>query len=274
MSARLFRLAYQLRTHKFADTQQDVLARNLGLLAAAIIVLQWLARGRPPLPVWHWLVLALILLGVLGLVVLRNWAARAGYVRFTPQPALDAPRPLRMAPDDKEAAFVTGRFEVEAKEAHLANLTAYWRSFGSREHAIMAIQPVSRFLLGSFPGERVGMWYIFFRPEEVEGALAGTVAFGAACQPGLRISYWRQPPSDGKKAKRPVREVVHLAFESEAGRERVWADLLADRRSKPRQRTCVTERPGIGAQSAGLRKPAGLLPSRHSAPRLGSNCSV
>lgn len=228
MTARLFKLAYQLRMHKFADVQQDVLARNVAIIAAAIIVLQWLVRGRPPLPIWHWLILALILLGALGLSVLRNRAAAAGYVRFTPQPALEPPALLAMAPDDKEAAFATGRFEVETKEGRLANLTAYWRTFGSREHAIMAIQPMSRFLLGGLPGERVGMWYIFFKPEEVAEVAAGTVTFGAARRPGLRITYWRQPRQEGKKPKKPVREGIHLAFETDAGRDRVWADLLAD----------------------------------------------
>ncbi len=124
---RLYKLAYQLRTHKFGEAQLDILARNLALFVAAIIVLQWLVRGQPALPAWHWLVLALILLAAVGLMVLRVLAARAGYVFFTPQPAHTAPTPLVMVPDDKEATLVTGRFEVEGKEAVLASLTAYWR---------------------------------------------------------------------------------------------------------------------------------------------------
>ena len=108
------------------------------------------------------------------------------------------------------------------------NLTAYWRTFGSREHAIMAIQHASRFLLGSLPAEQIGMWYIFFKPEDVESVAAGTVAFGGLRRPGLRVVYLRAPASDGKKPKKPVREPVHLAFETEAARDRVWADLLAD----------------------------------------------
>lgn len=225
---RLYKLAYQLRTHEFAETRLDLLGRNLALLAAAIILLQWLVRGRPPLPLWHWLVLALILLAALGLIVLRPLAGRAGYVAFSPEPGRSAPAPLAMDPDDKEATFVTGRFEVEGKEASLAHLTAYWRSFGSREHAIMAIQHASRFLLGHMPGGWIGMWYVFFKPEDVERVVPGEVTFGAARQPGLQIRYWRVPPQEGKKPKKPVLETVHLAFETEAARDRVWADLLAD----------------------------------------------
>ncbi len=228
MTARLLKLAYQLRTHKFVDTQQDVLGRNLALVAAAIILIQWLVRGRPPLPAWHWLVLALILLVALGLIVLRGWARRAGYVAFGAQPDLTKPEPLRMVPDGKEAAFATGRFEVEVKEAYLANLTAYWRTFGSREHTVMAIQHASRFLLGGLPSEMIGMWYAFFKPEDIDEVTAGTVAFGVGPRPGLQVVYRRLPPSDGKKAKKPVRETLYLGFETDAARDRVWADLLAD----------------------------------------------
>ena len=225
---RLYKLAYELRTHRFADAPLDVLGRNLGILVAAIILIQWLLRGQPPLAFWHWLLLALVVLGVLGLIILRWSAARAGYVSFTVHPGLPAPAPFPMDPDEKEATCATGRFEVEAKGGYLADLRAYWRTFGSREHAIMAIQHPSRFLVGSLPGERVGMWYIFFKPEDLESVAAGTLTFGALHQPGLRTIYRRVPPSDGKKPKKQVRETVYLAFETEAARDRVWADLLAD----------------------------------------------
>ena len=72
-----------------------MLGRNLGILAAAIILIQWLLRGRPPLPAWHWLVLGVILFGVIGLIVLRSSAARAGYVHFTPQADLPTPAPAQ-----------------------------------------------------------------------------------------------------------------------------------------------------------------------------------
>jgi len=228
MRARLFKLAYQMRLHRWGDTQLDVLARNLALLAAAIILIQWLLRGRPALPAWHWLALGLILFAALGLIILRAWAARAGYVVFTPQPHLAAPASRQMAPEAKEAHFATGRFEVAEKHGYLADLTAYWRSFGTREHAVMAIQHASRFFLGGLPADQTGMWYIFFRPEDIEEVTPGVVAFGASRRPGLRVAYRRLPPEDAKKPRKPSREVAYLAFESESGRERVWADLIAD----------------------------------------------
>ena len=229
MTARLFKLGYQLRMHRLGDTQLDVLTRNLAFLAAAIILIQWLLRGRPSLPPWHWAILGLILFVAFGLIVLSNWAGRAGYARFTPGAGLQPPRPLPMPASDKATIWATGHFEVEDKRGILANLAGQWRSFGSREHAVMVTQRPSRFLLGSLPPDRIGMWYAFFQPADVDDVSAGTVAFGAARRPGLRIVYRSLPQSDGKKPKKPVREVLHLAFEDEAARDRVWADLLSDR---------------------------------------------
>ena len=228
MTARLFKLAYQMRLHRWGDTPLDILARNLAFLAAAVILIQWLLRGRPSLPAWHWLALGLILGAALGSILLRTWAGRAGYVVFTPQPHLATPAPTKMAPEDKEAHFATGRFEVSEKHGHLANLAAYWRSFDTREHAVMAIQHASRFFVGSLPPDQIGMWYIFFRPDDIEEVTPGVVAFGARGRPGLRVTYRSLPPEDAKKPRKPSREVAYLAFENEAGRERVWADLIAD----------------------------------------------
>jgi hypothetical protein len=237
--ARLYKLAYQLRMHRLGDTQLDVLTRNLAFLAAAIILIQWLLRGRPALPAWHWLTLGLILFVAFGIIALNNAAGRAGYVRFAAQPAPPPPPPLAMSPDDKEPVRATGRFEVQEKRGFLADLPGYWRTFGSREHAVMAMQGNSRFLLGSLPPDRLGMWYAFFRPEDVEEVTAGVVVFGGDKRPGLRIAYRFVPPSDGKKPKKPVREVLRLAFDDEAARNRVWADLLAD--ESVQRQTLATE---------------------------------
>jgi hypothetical protein len=58
------------------------------------------------------------------------------------------------------------------------------------------------------------------------------VVFGGDKRPGLRIAYRFVPPSDGKKPKKPVREVLRLAFDDEAARNRVWADLLTDNETR------------------------------------------
>lgn len=229
--ARLLKLAYQLHRHRFSGWMLERWGVTLAWGAAVIIVAQWLWRGRPALPAWHWLVLALLVLGGLALLILRGWAARSRYVIFTPQSGLAVPAPQPLAPDDKVPARVTGRFEVQTKTLVFADLQAYWRTYASREHTVLAIQHPGRFLwLGRTPDEDAGMWYIFLRPETVQSIAAGQVAFGARTAPALCVVYrYTPPPVAGKRAPKPMRETVYLAFNDPSTRDRVWADLLADR---------------------------------------------
>jgi len=153
-------------------------------------------------------------------------------VAFTSQPGIAAPAGLALDPKDKVKLHATGTFEVEGKTHFFAHLLAYWRTFTSREHAVMAIVHPSRFLkLAHMPEEHVGMWYIFFRPEAIRTITPGLLSFGAQTSPALRVSYLNSPPSSdkdqGRAAKRSL-VTVHLAFEDEESRQRVWADLLAD----------------------------------------------
>ena len=130
--------------------------------------------------------------------------------------------------------WATGRFEVEGKTAFFAGLLAYWRTFTSREHAVMAIVHSTRFLLlARRPDEQVGMWYMFLPPETIAEMAPGQLAFGAASGPALRIIYRYVPATwQGKKPPRSFDETVYLAFEDEEARLRVWADLLADRQTE------------------------------------------
>lgn len=196
--------------------------------AAIVLLLQWLLRGMPALPLWHWLLGALLVLSGAGLLALHAWAARRSYVLFTPETGSHAPEPCALAPEDKIALRAAGRFEVEGRTAFLAGLQAYWRSFGTREHVVMAIRHPSRFLLlGRVPLEQVGMWYMFIPAEAVETISAGRLAFGTVAGPALRLVYRRiERGPDARKMPKPVRERVYLMFEEEPMRERVWADLL------------------------------------------------
>jgi hypothetical protein len=96
---------------------------------------------------------------------------------------------------------------------------------------VLAIAHASRFLrIGRFPDERIGMWYIFFQPSAVEEIAPGSLCFGRRVSPGLRVIHRYTPPvPEGKRVPRPLREPVYLAFSDVAARDRVWADLLADR---------------------------------------------
>lgn len=225
----LLKLAYQLQHHALGEWALDRWGVALALLTAGIIMLQWFGRGRPPLPAWHWAVLALILLSALGLLYLRRWAGRRMYVQFFADPTARPPVARALAAEDKVPMRATGHFEVEGKAHFFADLMAYWRTFNSREHAVMAIVPRSRFLLlGAVPERLLGMWYVFFRPEAIAEIAAGMLAFGSARRPALRVTY--RVPTTGRTRgqSHPLSQVVYLSFADEAERGQVWADLLAD----------------------------------------------
>jgi len=197
--------------------------------ASGIIVAQWLIRGEPPLPVWHWLVLGLLILGGLSTSVLGGWAARRLYVVFEPQLASVAPPGQALQPEDKVAVRATGWFEVNGKICLCADLTAYWRTYASREHAVLAIQQRTRFLAAGSPEEEIGMWYMFICPEAIAGIAPGHLRYGVCESPALRIMYrWQPPAAEGKRPPRPFNATAYLAFEDATTREQVWADLLAD----------------------------------------------
>ncbi len=228
MTRSLLKLAYQLQHHHLGEWPLDRWGVAAALLSVGVIVLQWWARGRPSLPAWHWLVLALILLIALGLLYLRRWAGGRMYVQFMADPSASAPTPQPLAASDKVPVRATAHFEVEGKAHFFADLMAYWRTFNTREHAIMAIVHRSRFLLGTVPERLLGMWYVFFKPEMIDEIVPGAVAFGMAQQPALRVTYRPATVAHSRTQSRPRAQVVYLSFADEAARAQVWADLLAD----------------------------------------------
>lgn len=229
MSPFLLRIFYQLRNHRIGEWALERVLVTAAWVVAGFVLLRWFMRGQPPLAAWHWLVLALLILGGLALFVGARLAAARRYVRFDAQPGLAPPVAAALTPQDKVQARVTGRFEVEGKAGFFADLLAYWRTFATREHAVMAIVHPSRFLgLARTAGEHVGMWYIFFHPHVIEEIAAGELNFGGQRAPALRVAYRHTPQKAGKRSPRTTREVVYLAFEDDGARQKVWADLLAD----------------------------------------------
>ncbi|OIO90726.1 MAG: hypothetical protein AUK03_12485 [Anaerolineae bacterium CG2_30_64_16] len=63
-------------------------------------------------------------------------------------------------------------------------------------------------------------------------ATAGQVTFGRERRPGLRVTCRHLPETPGDKKRRsrprPTNVATYLAFESDADRSLIWADLLAD----------------------------------------------
>jgi hypothetical protein len=245
LTARILRLAYQLRIHCLGEWALDRWFVAVTLGGAAAILGLWLLRGSPAVGSGRWLALALLILAGVGLLGLGQWAARRGYVVFTPQaetfPPATWPAGRPLDPRDKVLLRATGRFEVGGKSAFFADLLAYWRTFASREHAVMAFAHTSRFLgVGNRPERDVGMWYIFFRPEAVESITPGRLIFGAAKRQALCVRYRSAPAAGGGSPQRlprllrfraqPAVATVYLAFDDGNAFRQVWADLRADGR--------------------------------------------
>ncbi|MGQ9489570.1 MAG: hypothetical protein ACUVR4_01360 [Anaerolineae bacterium] len=229
--AHLLKFVYQLRVHCLGQWPLDRWAVTLAWGWAVVLWLGWLLRGRPALAPWHWGVLALLGLVGAGLLALRFWGERHGYALFVPEGRLARPTPCALAPEDKVPLWATGHFGVEGRSGFFAGLQAYWRTFATREHAVMAIRHRSRFLLvGKAPDKQIGMWYIFIPAERVERVTPGRIAFGGISGPGLRLEYRRPPEAQAVRRFRflgPAQETVYLRFADESARVRVWADLLA-----------------------------------------------
>jgi hypothetical protein len=238
----MLRIAYQLHYHTWGNWS---LARWLAggpLVVAVFLVLSRLVNGglaATGLP--FWLPVALLVLLTLAVISWVRWAIGQDYLVFVPQ-GLPAPAGCALQPAAKIMVRATGRFEVEGKSHFFAHLLAYWRTFASREHAVMAIAHKTRFLgVGQVPDPNVGMWYIFWCPEKMVELAPGLVTFGNEERPGLCVRYntpeisafqRRQLPFWQRGRKFSRRETVYLSFDDETIRSQVWADLLADEKDQ------------------------------------------
>lgn len=207
-----YRLSYRLRSHHWSGWPLDYWLLLLIVLLAGVVSLRWIP-GSP------WLVYLLSLLFVV-LWLVTFLAKRSQYVIFAPE---SAKQTIAVAPalqaTEKIELRATGRFEVEGKEQSFTEIVAYYRTFATREHAVMAIVPPSRFLLiGSRPYGQEGMWYIFFQSQNVCGLETGTLSFGMEDRPALRVLCRSE---EGE-------ETVYLSFDDVSARRRVLADLRRD----------------------------------------------
>ncbi len=265
MSIRL-QIAYRLRSHHLGAWALDRWLAALAFGGAVLLLAGWWIVGRPTPGIWHGLAfVALILAG--GMVIRQAvLAARQHYVVFCPEDAgaglpwstqarlirqqrdsgklpvdtekpaptiTSPPSPRALDPNGKVPVRATGRFGVAGKSHVWADLPAYWRTFATREHAVLAFVHASRWLLlGQALEAEVGMWYIFFKPEDVEAVTPGLLTFGKRTRPALRVVYRGEPPAQPgwrpRAAAQEARETLYLAFEDEAGRGLVWEDLIAD----------------------------------------------
>jgi hypothetical protein len=217
-------------------------------------------------PLQRWIVIVLLLAaplmavgllpgglagGLIGLLLLiallagQRLAEGRQYVHFRAEPAgQPAPAAMPISPAEKLAVHATGLFEVEGKAQRFTELPAVYRSFSTREHAIMAVvQPARRLAgLARWPEDETGMWYIFVKSNELRQVQPGVLGFGRSRRPALRLLVEQVLPDKsavldawglqwGKdKSKLTTRQqTIYLSFDGEAERARVMGDLLLDR---------------------------------------------
>lgn len=238
MIAYVLQTLYLLRRYRVMGAPLQRWIVLLLLLAAFFMAVGLLPGG---------LVVGLIsLLLAIALLAGQRWAEGRQYVHFQPDPAgqLAPAMTAPISPAEKLVVRATGLFEVEDKAQRFSELPAYYRSFSTREHALMAVvQPARRLAgLARWPDEELGMWYIFVKHHELRQVQPGALGFGRVRRPALRLLVEQVLPEKsavldawglqwGKdKSKLATRQqTIYLSFDGEAERARVLEDLLADR---------------------------------------------
>jgi len=105
---------------------------------------------------------------------------------------------------------------------HAQEARFHWRPGSLQHHGLRRARDHglylrSRFLLlGQWPVEEVGWWYIFLSPRSLRSITPGLLLFGPRVRPALQIRYW---------SNRGGEQRVHLAFTDQEQRARVWAGL-------------------------------------------------
>lgn len=208
----ILQAAYRLRRHRWLGWS---LARWWGVLtflAGVVVLLRWWSRP------WHALLPAILFVAH---VVLLIWAAQRRYVHFQATPApgeREAASPLRV--EEMVPVRASGWFTVEGQNRYFVDLPADLETVPSREHIVLARVEPSRFLLlGTWPTEELGWWYVFFQSAMIQRMRWGHLYVGARPQRALQVVY--APDEE-------TRQTVYLAADDAATLQRLWDDLMLD----------------------------------------------
>lgn len=212
-------LFYNLARFTWGDVRLIRLLQWALVFAAAFWATGWLP-GR-----WWGTALSLALLVALFWRLYR-WR-QADFVTFVRSP-LPPVTPQRLAPKEKLPVYVTGRFAVEKKIQRFTWLPGFYRTFATREHALICqVAQRSWFWLARWPEAEIGLWYIFFTPPMIKQLEWGELHFGKHYRPALAVTY--ELPVDSKQRRRTeVSETVYLALPDADNGCAILADLLVD----------------------------------------------
>jgi hypothetical protein len=216
-------LLYCLARQQIGGMPLIRLPQWLLLIAAGLWAPGWLP-GR-----WWVTGLCLVMLLALQLALVR--LRRHDFVLFTAS-AQPVVTPQALAARPKIPIYATGQFSVENKSRQFTWLPGFYRTFATREHALMC-QVAGRTLLpiGRWPETEIGLWYVFFTPPEIQQVRWGKLAFGRTALPAIAVTYrsTSQPPPR-RRANDSGATTVYLAFQQEDDGRTILADLLYDLR--------------------------------------------
>jgi len=168
---------------------------------------------------------------------------RRDFVHFTAPPTgdplVDSPHTI-LDPSDKLPIHVTGCLEVGGKVQRFTFLPGFYRTFATREHALLCLCRGGRkALLGSWPEAETGVWYAFFHPHAIRKVERGTLHFGSLRSDALAIEI-DAAPTRGRIRRKAI-ETLYLAADP-ATLDRIRRDLTAD---APAQATSTPSHPVI-----------------------------
>ena len=198
------------------------LMRVLGFVVVLTAV-TWALR-----PLWGGGWVALALLGGLGIVALaRMAAARRNFVRFDEEDGT-APTAAPLGVPEKLPIYLWGNLEVQGRVRSFAALPSFYRTFATREHALIGlVQAPSRMGVSRLPDLDAGLWYAFCRPEQMIALRSGSAAWGTKRYPALALTYSAARALPNGRAQQSV-ETIYIAAREEETVRRLWSDLAVE----------------------------------------------
>lgn len=175
-----------------------------------------------------WAIGALWLAVAVALGFVTRRAQRRSFTTFAARTVQPPPKQI-MPPAKKMPVYVTGVLSVEQKVRTFTALPGFYRSFATREHALLC-RARKRQIWGiaAWPEEEIGLWYAFFTPQQIDAVEPGELQIGRDALPGLAITYRPTAPIQSPRRRQPMPATLYLAFISEEDRTAVLADLLME----------------------------------------------
>lgn len=184
----------------------------------------WIAFSLPG----GWGVSVTLLAALVALVLTVRTLQHRSFVAFVGN-TLPAPPLEVMPPAQKRPLYVTGVLSVEQKVRVFTALPGFYRSFATREHALLCrVRERRIWRIGAWPEEEVGLWYAFFAPQQIATVQPGDVRIGRNTLPGIAVTYRPDAPIRPPRRRTPMQTTLYLAFVTEEDRTAVLADLLVE----------------------------------------------